>query len=59
MTGGWSHESGVTEIGSPVEMSATVSEHVASNPMPLTKDLSIPVSRRTSLHAFEMQFQTA
>jgi hypothetical protein len=53
-----SHELGVTVIGFPESMSAATSEHVASNPMPLTSAGSILDSRRTSWQADEMQDQT-
>ena len=54
-----SHELGVTVIGFPESMSAATSEHVASNPIPLTSAGSILDSRRTSWQANEMQDQTS
>lgn len=52
------HELGVTVMGFPESMSAATSEHVASNPIPLTSAGSILDSRRTSWQADEMQDQT-
>ena len=53
-----SHELGETETGLPSFMLTTASEHVASKPMPRTSELDTLESRRTSLHALEMQLQT-
>lgn len=46
-------------MGLPESMSAATSEHVASNPIPLTSAGSILDSRRTSWQADEMQDQTS
>lgn len=52
------HEPGVTGTGSPESSLAATSEQVASKPIPRTWAGSTLESRRTSLHADEMQFQT-
>lgn len=51
-------ELGETETGVPSLMLTTAREHVASKPIPRTSSLEIFDSRRTSLHALEMQSQT-
>lgn len=55
---GLSYEPGVTQTGLRALMSSTTSEQVASKPIPLTAAGSTLESRRTSLQAVAMQFQT-